>query len=383
MSLIPAPRLLIVGGSVRAAAASAVRAGLSPLCVDRFGDEDLRRLAKIVAVQDDLRKTIPALEALPPTPWMFTGPLENNRRLIAAISRKHPLLGNHTNVLRRVRDPFWVEATLRTAGLPTLEHRPMANPPSLDGRWLLKPRYGGGGCGIAPWIGQALPRHTPCYFQERRHGVDLAALFVAGPKRVELVGICEQLIGTSAQAPQEFGYAGSIGPVRMTERVRDQLQQIGVVLANGAGLRGLFGVDFILEDGVPWLVEVNPRYTASVEVVERATGRTLMAEHVATCSSNFAGPLETSSCQRRSHLLVGKQIVFAPHDLTIPCDTPPWNSLDALDDNPWLADIPAPGSRITRGWPICTVFAEAESVEQCRAELSAHRDAILAATLRS
>jgi len=314
---------------------------------------------------------------------MYTGPLENDRRLIAAISRKHPLLGNDASILRRVRDPFWAEATLRGAGLSVLAHRPMSRPPPSDGRWLLKPRHGGGGSGIAPWNGQRLPGRTPCYFQERRHGVDLSALFVAGPERVELVGICKQLIGTTAQAPQDFGYAGSIGPIRLPDGVRDQLQQIGVVLVKASGLRGLFGVDFVWEDGVPWLVEINPRYTASVEVLERATGRMLLAEHVASCLGDRDSPPRGMSRERQTKLMVGKQIVFAPHDLTISSGTPPWNSLGTLDENPWLADIPAVGSRIARGWPICTVFAEGSTAEQCRSLLAARRESILAATQRS
>ena len=43
------------------------------------------------------------------------------------------------------------------------------------------------------------------------------------------------------------------------------------------GLAGWFGVDFILRDGIPWPVEINPRYTASVEIHELASGRSLLA----------------------------------------------------------------------------------------------------------
>ncbi len=38
------------------------------------------------------------------------------------------------------------------------------------------------------------------------------------------------------------------------------------------GLRGLNGLDFVARDGVPLPIEVNPRYSASMELVERATG---------------------------------------------------------------------------------------------------------------
>ena len=50
-------------------------------------------------------------------------------------------------------------------------------------------------------------------------------------------------------------------------------------------LRGVFGVDFILHDGSPCVVEVNPRYPASVEVLEHATGKAVFCPQ-----TDAAGP---------------------------------------------------------------------------------------------
>ena len=38
------------------------------------------------------------------------------------------------------------------------------------------------------------------------------------------------------------------------------------------GLVGLNGIDFIARAGVPWPIEVNPRYSASMELLERRCG---------------------------------------------------------------------------------------------------------------
>ena len=88
------PSLLILGASTRAAAASAVRAGFDPVCADRFGDEDLRRIASVIAVNNDLHRTLRAVKALPFTPWIYTGSLENDPKFIASVSERHLLLGN-------------------------------------------------------------------------------------------------------------------------------------------------------------------------------------------------------------------------------------------------------------------------------------------------
>ena len=49
-------------------------------------------------------------------------------------------------------------------------------------------------------------------------------------------------------------------------------------------LLGLFGIDFMLDGEDVWTLEVNPRYTASVEVVERFTGLSAISLHAEACT---------------------------------------------------------------------------------------------------
>src|SRR5439155_16563562 len=44
------------------------------------------------------------------------------------------------------------------------------------------------------------------------------------------------------------------------------------------GLRGVFNIDFVLSGGRPIPLEVNPRYSASIEVLEHGIGRPVFAE---------------------------------------------------------------------------------------------------------
>ena len=371
------PPLLILGASTRAAAASAVRAGFAPVCADRFGDEDLRHIASVIAVDNDLHRTLDAVKKLPPTPWMYTGSLENDPKFIASVSERHTLLGNPREVLRKVRDPFWLERTLRAYDLPALRVRSVRRLAALvqatSERWLLKPTRGGGGCRIAVWSGQPLPTHERFYFQEQRLGTPMSALFVASPENVELIGVCEQLIGPAFGAPTEFGYAGSIGPIAVSDRTRELLQRLGDTLTREAQLRGLFGIDFILADDIPWLVELNPRYTASVEVLERVLGRALLAEHVSACGHQLVIVREQPTPNR----IVGKQIVYATRDLTAPRLESLFEQEGHTPESPLIADIPAPGSCIATGWPICTVFTQAETAEDCRMRLESRSRAVL------
>jgi predicted ATP-grasp superfamily ATP-dependent carboligase len=386
MTTLESHPLLIVGASTRSAAASAVRAGFHPVCADRFGDEDLRRIATVIAVDNDLHSTLDAIKALPAMPWIYTGSVENDPKLIASVSERHALLGNPREVLRKVRDPIWLERTLRTNDFPALRIQSLRRsdadvPPdagvwSTDERWLLKPIRGGGGCRIAVWSGQPLPTNERYYLQEQRLGTPMSALFIGRPDSAELIGICEQLIGPAFGAPTEFGYAGAVGPMSVSDQTRKSLQRLGDILTRESQLRGLFGIDFILADDIPWLVELNPRYTASVEVLERASGRALLAEHATVCGHRTATIRERPTQNR----IIGKQVLYATSDLTAPHLESLFESDGHTTKSPLIADIPTPGSRIATGWPICTVFAEAETSEGCRRSLVSRSEVVLLET---
>jgi predicted ATP-grasp superfamily ATP-dependent carboligase len=147
------------------------------------------------------------------------------------------------------------------------------------------------------------------------------------------------------------------------------LGRLGEALARGSGLRGLFGVDFVLRGDLPWTVEVNPRYTASMEVVEHTSGLPLMALH----RRQFQPRAE-----RRTRPLpavpgcVGKAVWFARDPLVFPPDGPwhadlrPDRPLEAL---PAFADIPKAGQSIRAGEPVVTFFSRAATAEACLEEL--------------
>ena len=130
--------VLIVGASTRAAAFSALRAGLMPRCVDYFADRDLMAICTVDRVES--REGVAGLErlalGLPPGPWLYTGPLENHPDRVERISRTHRLCGNAAETLRGARDPFRLVEVLRKQGLPYLETRPDARGfPATEAGW--------------------------------------------------------------------------------------------------------------------------------------------------------------------------------------------------------------------------------------------------------
>jgi predicted ATP-grasp superfamily ATP-dependent carboligase len=358
--------LLLAGASVRAAAFASLRAGLQPWCVDLFADADLQLRCPCLALSAHQypEGLSDALAAGPAGPWMYTGALENRPALVAKISCHRPLWGNEAAVLERVRSPLAVAEVLAARVLPC----PLVAPrPTSQRRWLRKALAGAGGRGIrfATLSDQGLAKPTRWYFQEFIEGEACAAVYLGDGRQAQFLGLTRQLVGKDWLHAGPFGYCGSVGPLVVEHPTAEKLAMLGTALVEGFCLRGLFGVDCILQDGVPFPVEVNPRYTASMELWDFILGMPLLAQHRCV----FEGDAPAPPISRPStHKVCGKAILFAHQSLTFP-EHGPWSaSLQAAADVwslPAFADIPRAGSRIEAGSPVLTIFAQADSMKAC------------------
>lgn len=379
--------LLILGVSVRAAAMSAVRAGLRPYAIDLFADRDLDRLCPTVRVDpaDYPRGLFAAARSAPPGPWMYTGGLENFPELIDALAAERPLWGNPGAVLRRVRDPFAVAAALTSARRPVPKVRAAPDGLPADGSWLLKPLRGGGGRGICPWRGGDVPPE-PHYLQRRIDGIPHSAVFCGNGREVFLLGVTRQLVGERRLHAGPFAWCGNVGPLRPRRGPWEGFLRAGRALAAAFGLRGLFGIDAIVDPaGRVWPVEVNPRYTGSVELIERGSLLALMELHRIGCESD---PEDTWAVPARllprdEVVECGKAVLYAERTVTVP-DTDDW--LPPPDAGfPARADIPHPGETIPAGMPIATVMVRGtagrnvtDDLFAAAAELERDRSAVAA-----
>jgi predicted ATP-grasp superfamily ATP-dependent carboligase len=210
-----------------------------------------------------------------------------------------------------------------------------------------------------------LRRH---YLQEFVEGDACAAVYIGHVREPRLIGVTRQLVGESWLHAAPFHYCGSIGTLVLAVPLREKFESLGRALTSAFGLRGLFGVDCVLRDGVPYPVEVNPRYTASVEVLEHATGTPALDLHRRV----FEPDAPRAQLGRVAAPFVGKAILFARSPLTFPADGP-WMATLRHPKDVWelppFADIPEAGTPIRAGRPILTLFARADSSSACRTAL--------------
>jgi hypothetical protein len=356
--------VLIAGVSVRALAESAARAGADVIALDAYGDLDLRHIARVVAIPRagsgsfDQMHLARASRGIDAGAVAYVSSFENAPDAVEMLARGRKLLGNSPAVLRRVRDPLALARALPKLGALTPAVR--ASPPLASDAtsWLLKPRRSGGGHGIVRWArGMPVPRSS--IVQERIRGSAGSIIFVADGARILPLALTRQLSGDSAFGASGFAYCGSILETHHPELFANA-SELAAMIAREFSLRGLCGIDFIARGAIPYVIEVNPRPTASMELVERATGASIWLAHVAGCASALATSPHVTG--RASSLAHGKAVLYARRPVVLG-DTTRW----LADDD--VRDIPAPGERIARGSPICTIFASGRTSALCYAAL--------------
>jgi predicted ATP-grasp superfamily ATP-dependent carboligase len=345
---------------------------VAPVALERFADRDLLSIAPCALVNlDSADAVFAAAAAFPPSPWLYTGPLENRPELVGRLAAIRPLWGVDEAGLRLVRHPLFLGHALERAGLPFLPVRQSDDGLPRDGSWLRKRRNSAGGYGVEPLLSPA--RLGRFFYQRRADGLSLSALFVADRMgRCSWLGLTRQLLGRPGFP---YAFRGSVGPWPVPDEVAGRIAATGAALAAASSGRliGIFGVDLILSpDGVVWPVEVNPRYTASVEVLELAGKVSLLDAHLRACE----GKSVATSPVRHADRCVAKAFVFAESDASF--DGVAFNPPDAADPYQVLpfGDVPEPGTWIAAGSPMMTVFAVGETVDEARLRVESAQECL-------
>lgn len=368
----PARNVVIVGASVRALAESAARSGWLVHAADLFGDTDLRHVAAdAVRVAGGDATGYPlglpaAVSRFPIAPVIYTGALENHPAIIEALARDRPLAAAGTAAVRLVRDPTSLAPLVRGVGLayPDTTTSPVGVP--VDGSFVVKPTASAGGRGVRRWRGGSRKTSTGSFLWQRLvPGSAWSVSFFAGPRGCELFAASRQLIGCRWCGGRTFGYCGSVNvPLDdVYKPLRARLESLGNSLTTHCGLIGAFGIDFILSaSDNAYVIEVNPRPTASMELAERATGRPIAAAHLEACGYALPTIVAMANPSTPPRGVWSKAIVFAsrtgsyrsPLPAALETLASPWTAADGIGA---VADIPQPGEPLPRGGPLITVFA--------------------------
>lgn len=357
--------ILIAAQSGRALAQAARRAGLRPFVADLFGDSDTLELAAahrplrgrfgsgrlgaaVLARLDELA----ALGRGRALGVVLGSGFEAAPDLIAAIARRHRLIGADAAAVAALKDPLRFAALCAGLGIPHPAVTRAA--PDDPGAWLLKRAGGSGGGHI-----RAAPRGRAlggAYFQARVPGRAFALNVLADGRGLRILALTEQWSAPSRLRP--FRYAGAVArgqdeaapvPAAVAAAVADAAS----ALVRASGLRGLASADFLCDGHAWWLTEINPRPGATLDVLDRR-GVPLLAAHVAAClgaSPDIGTPPEDAAASEICYAARGHR------------------SVPAIDWPDHVRDRPRAGTAVARDAPLCTVLATGTDAAAARQAL--------------
>lgn len=363
--------IVVAGLCARPLAESARAGGWQAIALDLFGDADTRRASvRWHRIGDPAIGTIApallrdALQHAARAPgvlgWVAGSGFEAIPEALDTGLPGLPLWGMAAAAVRAVRDPASFFPLLDQLGMahPEVAFEP---PPAAEG-WLVKSAAGSGGWHIRR-AGDAAPG-AGGYWQRIQPGEPMSALFLADGVRARLVALNRLIVRPLGRLP--YVYTGAIGPIR-DDALAQQVEQALAGLVPAFGLRGLASLDFVAHDARPWLLEINPRPSASMVLHDRAWPGGLLRVHVRAVQGELPpGPPSHPGGVR------GCLTVFAAR----PCRVGLALSAE-LAQSPGCHDLPAPGSYFAPGEPVCTVSTVADHAEAVLADLDARAGRIL------
>lgn len=338
--------ILIVAGSGRMLAQAAKNVGWKPLVIDLFADldtqgyaEDFRQI-KSLAEQDLAPAVDYFIERYAVTQVIYGSGFECYPESLYYLNSRLIILGNHPDVFVRQLDKQAFFSTLDQLNIPYPEAAFSA--PDCGGDWLLKPMQGQGGVGIKRYrAGDSL--NASVYWQKFQAGTQHSVLFLADGQDAQVIGFNSQW-SVRLSETQEFFFSGVINSCDLSDAhkavITDWLKKMVPVFE----LKGLNSLDFIHADDCSYVLEINPRPSASMQLYDQD----LLIRHVGATSVAL---LPEAGGRLKPLLQVGNtgyQIVYAERDVIIP---------DQFEWPDWCMDLPKSGDMCRAGQPLCSIIA--------------------------
>ena len=363
----PAMRLGLVGYSTRALAEAAYELGFTVSAVDAFCDQDLLDIAQCQLVCDWPHDIISCARRVDCDGWLLAGGMENHGRLVAQLGANGRVLGPtraQLAHLRRVR--LWRELADHVPGL-AMPATSSVNHGLIRSERLFKPRKSSGGLYVmnAPAAHDAsqLPRG---YWQERIEGRVLGVTTLISDSGIQLLGATESLSANQWPGPRPYIYRGSIGPVQLSEEHCTAALMMAQRVGEQLHYRGYLQADFIEDlQGQLWLLELNPRWTAGMEVLHQCASAPDQSPLAAHCRALGIDVGLTGQPRRTSVTVFAKAILYAHRDLQVSPEQrrtlQGFRQRQTSREGTWwnIADVPALGSdetlTIPTGQPILTL----------------------------
>ena len=156
------------------------------------------------------------------------------------------------------------------------------------------------------------------------------------------VAVNEQLIGIPWLSRLPFAYCGNITPFR--NKQADEMEALAEEIVLDFKLLGSNGVDFLVTENGPIVLEINPRFQGSLDTVEKAMNINLFEAH-AGCFRDKLPSKPKANC------FAARGIIYSDRELFID------EKLMDVILREKGADIPSKGMKIEPDWPLTSLFS--------------------------
>jgi hypothetical protein len=364
-------KVLVIGVNTRHIACSAKRAGYTVYTLGRFDDVDLKACSEESVIHDmpdvhglDLPELVPLVRTLLPVDLIVLGPgFEHLGDWLEEITRGSvPVLNNPSHIFTSISDKAWLAEKLKILNLPhpfTVPLDCLDTPEDWTGGYpaILKPRLGAGGMENRLVIDlkdlemtMAVLDSGQYLLQEYIKGTVASVSIISTGKQAVAIAVNEQLAGIDTLTGMPFAYCGNITPY--ISEYNDWMRETSMNLAVELELFGSNGVDFIITDKGPFVLEVNPRFQGSIDTVERSTGLNIFRLH----HESFQGKLPMC---RDSQCFSIKTIFFAPRRLVV--EKKEYDYLVQCYNEGTAADVPLKGTVCEKDEPVVSFLSEGNS----------------------
>ena len=356
---MPNKVLIIAAISSRAYVQAAVDAGFTVIAIDAFCDVDTQKIAlKVLPVKvengqlvaDDFYAALTTLDLSNALGLCIGAGFEASSKMLqhlSKLSRQILLISNSINTTLQIKNPRSFFAFCDTVNM----HYPvtqLTRPVSTIG-WLQKQIGGSGGAHIKAVLPLELAQQSTLYYQKVQAGTPYSCLFLADAKYAQVIGFNEQWCSASTEVnsllPYRFG--GAVSHADLDDNIKNCMIDFIAKATLHFGLRGINSCDFLLHENTIYILEINPRLSASFQLYQAKKGN-LFAAHVQACMGELKVWPTIEKKSRAMHIIYANKAANMP---------------PTMDWPDWVSDIPQPHNEIPAGAPICTVLACARTAK--------------------
>lgn len=313
------------------------RLGFKALVIDLYADKDTEQAAlKLWQIQSlSLNHLKPILQTIKQhytVDYLIYGSgFEQHIDSLYSLEAEFNLIGNSAEVFDAIQNKKYFFNTLKQHHIP--HPNTQFIPPNNKTNWLVKPMQGQGGLGIAYYNEQNYKNH---YWQYYQQGSIHSVLFLANEENIDIVGFNTQW------TTQGFLFTGIINHCSIPEQNKLEIIAYVKILSKVFKLSGLNSLDFIYHDNSVYVLEINARLSASMQLYDD----TVLLNHI-----------DNTLNIEKQNGFTAYQIIYAKQPVII-------SEQIIWQEN--CVDLPQNGQICQTGQPICSIIAHHEHAAELR-----------------